>query len=202
MNTKEAILQETIRLTNEKGWNSTGFREIARSLDISPGNLSYHYRKKEDLLNAILHIFNDECSDIIDKSSHENASIRQFLKTMERLLQVHLSYRGILMAQYVFLRNEPVSSGQISRDSEWRNKYRTIFHRLAATGELRASEEDVYFLGSFMEMFMRSWMFDHKHSEEDIIRKSLYLLSQQLYYFGTEKGIGSIDQFLEYMEVM
>ncbi|NIQ74977.1 MAG: helix-turn-helix transcriptional regulator, partial [Gammaproteobacteria bacterium] len=46
----EQILNEALRLANDKGWRSAGVREISRELDISPGNLSYHFARKEEIL--------------------------------------------------------------------------------------------------------------------------------------------------------
>lgn len=42
------------QLFNEKGFHDTGMRDIAAALNISVGNLTYHYKKKEDLIEAIL----------------------------------------------------------------------------------------------------------------------------------------------------
>ena len=54
MTTRSRILQTALTLFNEHGMYQTGVRDIARALDISPGNLSYHFARKEDLLIAIL----------------------------------------------------------------------------------------------------------------------------------------------------
>lgn len=47
---KEQIFEQTLRLYNERGYQNVSLREIAQALDISVGNLTYHFPKKEDLL--------------------------------------------------------------------------------------------------------------------------------------------------------
>lgn len=51
---KQAIMDTARQLFNEKGFHDTGMRDIATALNISVGNLTYHYKKKEDLIEAIL----------------------------------------------------------------------------------------------------------------------------------------------------
>lgn len=50
---KEAIIQNAIRLFNENGFYNVSMKEIAKAMDISPGNLTYHFPKKSDLLQKI-----------------------------------------------------------------------------------------------------------------------------------------------------
>ena len=53
-NLKEAILRTAQTFFNEKGYQETTMRDIAGALNISLGNLTYHYHKKEDLMIALL----------------------------------------------------------------------------------------------------------------------------------------------------
>lgn len=53
-NIKQEIMDTAKRLFSEKGFHNTSMRDIAAVLNISVGNLTYHYKKKEDLIEAIL----------------------------------------------------------------------------------------------------------------------------------------------------
>lgn len=53
-NTKQIILDTARRLFTEKGFHDTSMRDIAAALNISVGNLTYHFKKKEDLIEAII----------------------------------------------------------------------------------------------------------------------------------------------------
>lgn len=53
-NIKQEIMDTAKRLFSEKGFNNTSMRDIAAELNISVGNLTYHYKKKEDLIEEIL----------------------------------------------------------------------------------------------------------------------------------------------------
>ncbi len=48
------IIETARRLFNEKGYNGVTMRNISDALDISVGNLTYYFRKKQDILRAIM----------------------------------------------------------------------------------------------------------------------------------------------------
>src|SRR6266567_2658656 len=54
MNTKERIVETAIRLFNERGTGAVSTNHIAQALSMSPGNLYYHFRNKEEIIRAIL----------------------------------------------------------------------------------------------------------------------------------------------------
>lgn len=53
-NTKTKIIENAIKLFNEHGYENVSMRNIAESLNISPGNLTYHFNKKTDILYEII----------------------------------------------------------------------------------------------------------------------------------------------------
>ncbi len=53
MDTKERILNQAIMAFNRSGYGAVNLFELAKSLDMSRGNMTYHFRDKEALLKEI-----------------------------------------------------------------------------------------------------------------------------------------------------
>lgn len=53
MKTKDRIIQASIELFNEFGERAITTNHIAAHLGISPGNLYYHFRNKEDIIHSV-----------------------------------------------------------------------------------------------------------------------------------------------------
>ncbi|MCI9466953.1 MAG: TetR/AcrR family transcriptional regulator [Ruminiclostridium sp.] len=52
--TRQEILDAARRLFNQRGYNGVSLQDIARSVGISKGNLSYHFQKKEGIAEALI----------------------------------------------------------------------------------------------------------------------------------------------------
>ncbi len=58
--TRNRIIQTSIALFNEFGYENVSMRDIAEHLKMSPGNLTYHFKKKNDILYEIIQILDSE----------------------------------------------------------------------------------------------------------------------------------------------
>lgn len=54
MKRKKQILETARTLFNEYGYNQTTMRDISGAMNISVGNLTYHFKKKHDLFYALM----------------------------------------------------------------------------------------------------------------------------------------------------
>lgn len=52
--TRQTLLDRARELFNEQGLESVGVRDLARDLGLSPGNVSYYFPKKQDLIAALM----------------------------------------------------------------------------------------------------------------------------------------------------
>lgn len=52
--TRQAILDAARRLFNQRGYNGVSLQDIASDVGISKGNLTYHFQKKESIIEALM----------------------------------------------------------------------------------------------------------------------------------------------------
>ncbi|MGC6173025.1 TetR/AcrR family transcriptional regulator [Lacrimispora sp. 38-1] len=72
---KEKILNKALDLFNIFGYESVKMRDISGALNISPGNLTYHYKKKDDIIYAIVQ---QQCKDHESRKCTEKMTFEEF----------------------------------------------------------------------------------------------------------------------------
>ncbi|MEL6377324.1 MAG: TetR/AcrR family transcriptional regulator [Pseudomonadota bacterium] len=75
MKTRDRILETALVLFNEEGEADQSAVDIANVLDMSPGNLYYHFRGKDAIIRALFDGFEDEMLTILNGSRGAISSI-------------------------------------------------------------------------------------------------------------------------------
>ncbi|MEM6699218.1 MAG: TetR/AcrR family transcriptional regulator [Bacteroidota bacterium] len=92
LSTKQKILKSSISLFNEKGMANVRLQQIANDIGISAGNLAYHFKNKEAIVEAI--------HEDLDKS------IVKILSTY-RIFPNLIDFDNQLSKYYVFIQKYP-----------------------------------------------------------------------------------------------
>ena len=106
MKTRDKIIQASIALFNEQGERNVTTNHIAAHLGISPGNLYYHFRNKEDI---ILSIYEEYARNIVlDTFPEVSPSVKPLdaiILYMDAVFQAMMKFR-------FFYSNLPVLLGK------------------------------------------------------------------------------------------
>ena len=95
--TKRRILDASLQLYNSQGLSAVSQRKITAYLQISPGNLTYHFNKKEDIDTA-LYFELVACMDSIhEKLVTEELSLATLGNFTEYLFDLIFEYRFIFL---------------------------------------------------------------------------------------------------------
>ena len=92
-NTKNRILVASLLLFNERGEPQTTTNEIADEVDISPGNLHYHFRRKEHIVAALLDEFRADATRVLTAPDTDNVTLDDFWVFLHHLLEFAAAYR-------------------------------------------------------------------------------------------------------------
>ncbi len=90
--TRNRILVASLLLFNEHGEPATRTNQIADEVDISPGNLHYHFRRKEQIVSALLDEFQADARRVLSPPD-EAISIDDFWVFLHDLLELAAAYR-------------------------------------------------------------------------------------------------------------
>jgi AcrR family transcriptional regulator len=90
--TRTRILVASLLLFNEQGEPNTALNDIADEIDISPGNLHYHFRKKADVVAALLAEFQADARHVLQPAQSVTASLDDFWVFLHSLLELKEAY--------------------------------------------------------------------------------------------------------------
>lgn len=128
MKTRDRILQCALELFNTDGEPNVTTLDIANELDISPGNLYYHFRGKEALLEELLNDFIDNTHGLLHLEGLDAE-----LEPEDYWLFLHLLFEAITVYRFLFqdLSNLMGRYSLIERNMrQWVDALRATLHRL------------------------------------------------------------------------
>lgn len=89
--TRNRILVASLLLFNEHGEPGTTTNDIADEVDISPGNLHYHFPKKRQIVEALLDEFRADARRVL--VTPDSASLDDYWLFLHFLLELTAAYR-------------------------------------------------------------------------------------------------------------
>ena len=95
-NTRQRILVTSLHLFNENGVQRTTINDIADEMDISPGNLHYHFHRKSDIVDALLAEFQADARTVLHPPETGTPSLDDFWLFLHLLLEFTAAYRFML----------------------------------------------------------------------------------------------------------
>jgi AcrR family transcriptional regulator len=107
VSTQQRVLDASITLFNLYGIEAVSIQQISEALNISPGNLTYHYNKKADLVAEHLSILENQLNQgMRDYPSSQDPHVQVLAFT--DLLRQTLRYRFLFVGANFILQNELV----------------------------------------------------------------------------------------------
>lgn len=93
MKTKDRIIATALRLFNEEGEPNVTTNHIADEMDISPGNLYYHFKSKDDIIWQIFLQYEHKIQSVLITPEVESASMKDMWLYLNVIFDVVVEYR-------------------------------------------------------------------------------------------------------------
>jgi AcrR family transcriptional regulator len=94
--TRRRILGLSLRLFNERGLRQVGVRDIARALDLSPGNFVYHFATKDKLVEALVREYFDAQDAVVQRELPP--TLEGFYAAVSTAMRNQVAYRFIFLS--------------------------------------------------------------------------------------------------------
>jgi AcrR family transcriptional regulator len=159
LKTRERILSASLALFNKFGEPNVTTNDIAHELEISPGNLYYHYRHKTDIVRELLRRFRARLRDILALPEARPVHVEDVW------LFLHLLFEQVRDYRFLFRDLESL----VGRDPRLRKDFaaaigavadtaRRLYRGLVATGAMRASADEIEALAEGTAMAVAYWL--------------------------------------------
>jgi AcrR family transcriptional regulator len=129
--TRARVLAESLRLFNERGEANVATGTIAEALDISPGNLYYHFRSKEQIVEELFARFEERID--VDPGPASSGPAPRYARwgpeSIEDLwLYLHLMLEGIWDYRFLYRNIDDL----VARNRRLRQRFNRIADRKLA----------------------------------------------------------------------
>lgn len=93
--TRERILDVSLGMFNERGEPNVTTNHIADELEISPGNLYYHFRNKDDIVEHLFARYEDQIDQVLATSDDKPPTLEDIWLQLHRAFDVMWAFRFI-----------------------------------------------------------------------------------------------------------
>lgn len=157
--TRERILETSLALFNDFGEPNVTTQLISDELGISPGNLYYHFRSKDQIIETLFADFERTMSDTLAAPSRRVPDVEDLW------LFLHLVFEGIWAYRFLYRDiNELLSRNRLLETHFKRivahmvATSANLFEGLVATDDMRASTTEIQTLAVNMTVLATYWL--------------------------------------------
>ncbi len=157
--TRERILDLSLRLFNDLGEPNVTTSAIADEMNISPGNLYYHFRNKEDIVDGLFEQFERDIDSLLD------APLKREINFEDAWLFLHILFESIWKYRFIYRDLNDL----LSKNRKLEVHFKTIVERktkaakalctsMAKAGEMNANEREIEGLSTNMVVVTTYWL--------------------------------------------
>ena len=192
--TKEKILHKALQLFNKHGVNDTTLRKIALNLEMSQGNLNYHFKTKQELIEKLYFELVEKLNVEIEKMSKEG-SVLHTMYTSSNISIACLYESRFLMRDFAkILRENKVLQEHYAQLQQMRLvQFYQIFELLIQQKTVRPEElpQEYKRVYERMRILGDNWINEYEIVNKEIANPVAYyqaLLFELIYPYLTQQG--------------
>lgn len=157
MKTRDRILAQSLELFNKDGAPAVTTNAIAAEMGMSPGNLYYHFKNKQQIIEQLLRRFDDALASFASapESVHELDDLWLALHLLfENIHAYRFAYRD---SDYLMREFAPVAQRLHRMTVALLATLRLVYLGLAQRGVMRATDQEVELLALHTVLVITCW---------------------------------------------
>ncbi len=157
--TRQRITETCLALFNEAGEPGITTNQIADAVDISPGNLYYHFRRKSDIVSDLFDLYRQRIAPLLDVPEQAALHLDDVWLLLHLMFETVWDYRFIyrdldsLLRRYAALR-APLQ--RVIRGKE--DALRRVCDGLVRSGSVTLAVEETRHLARNMNLALCYWL--------------------------------------------
>jgi len=200
MKTKGKVIQGSIELFNLHGERNVTTNHIAEHIGISPGNLYYHYRNKDDIIRSIYKLYERNLDQMFLPQDSNSSGMDEMMYYLDRVFYSMWEFR-------FFYANLP---DILARDNDLHERYlvaqKSLYQRIIATlTEIRdqdyitLDDEMIEDLAHTLRLVVSFWV-SYQHTQsltkitQSTISKGVLKVLNIVKGYLTESGLAHINE--------
>ncbi|MCF2907698.1 TetR/AcrR family transcriptional regulator [Pseudoalteromonas sp. DL2-H2.2] len=158
MNTKEKIIRTSIALFNLHGERTITTNHIASNMGISPGNLYYHFKNKEDIIRNIFAQYSEHLSTHFKPLGAHDEPVEQLTQYLDSLFELmwryHFFYDNL---NDILARDDALKKDYIAFQARLFEQVMAVVIGLREAEVIAISNEDAKELAHMLKLVVSFW---------------------------------------------
>jgi AcrR family transcriptional regulator len=157
--TRERILELSLRLFNDFGEPNITTTVIAEEMGISPGNLYYHFRNKDDIVNSIFVQFEAEIVRMLNVPAGRRSQMEDVWTYLHQMFELIWRFRFFYRDMNDLLSRNRTLELQFKAILDHKNKIaRQMCEDLRSVGSLVATDAEIAAMATNMVVVATYWL--------------------------------------------
>jgi len=157
--TRERILETSLRLFNQFGEPNVTTTVISDEMNISPGNLYYHFRNKDEIIGEIFRVFEREIEGTLAAPEKRASDVEDTWLFLHVLFELIWKYRFLYRDLNDLLSRNRIIETHFRRILEHSVRNAALLCKgMVAVGQMRAGEREIEALATNMVVVSTYWL--------------------------------------------
>ncbi|MFK8038100.1 MAG: TetR/AcrR family transcriptional regulator [Crocinitomicaceae bacterium] len=201
--TRDKIFSTSLRLFNDLGMSNVTLRAIAVEMNISQGNLNYHFKKRDDIIEGLYFQLVSEINETMSNLEKGKNGLGSLFIIIESIMNKLYDYRFFMLGfSDIVNGNEVIRIFHKDLNVLRQQQVNDIFKVMISKGLMKPESLENEYSNLYkrtqilVDFWIASAQIELNEVSKDSIPKYMNLISQSIYPYLTEKGKIEFEQFV------